>query len=175
MPSNVDTFGWSTVYAASFPVVNRAIAKQKSFPPSFSYTDSTDVRIAGDWESWQLSGGGGQYLQLTCVVKSGSMTGLAQPEGSGNLQAAKVIVQVQMEKIKDPSAAFKDDTAVPGTGVAHVLKVRYGSSNNEPAVTVMSGSTYPQVTSELFKDLVSEIFGKWLTRISASSRTYLAL
>lgn len=161
MPSDVDTFGWSTVYAASFPVVNAAITKQKSFPRSFNYTDATNARLAGDWESWQLSGGGGQYLQLTCVVKSGSISGLAQPEGSGNLQAAKVIIQVQMEKIKQQSAAFEDATAVPGTGVAHILKVKYGLSDNEPAVTVMAGSTYPQVTSELFKDLVGGILAKW--------------
>ncbi|MBI6544844.1 hypothetical protein JEO90_15625 [Proteus vulgaris] len=50
MNNSVSTFGWDTAYLASFPIVNKAIMVQKSFPSTFDYKDATDITISGHWD-----------------------------------------------------------------------------------------------------------------------------
>ena len=160
MPQDVNTFGWDTVYAASFPVVNNAIMDQKSFPLSFDWKDSAGVTIKGSWQSWQLiSGGSGGNVQMKCLVQSGAVSGLSQPDG--DLKDASLIIQVKLQKVADASKSFTDPTAKPGTGNAHIITVNTSAVGEDPAVSVLQSSQYPNVTSELFKDLLGSIFGKY--------------
>jgi hypothetical protein len=152
MPSNVSTFGWSTVYAASFPVVNKAIMARKTFPQTFSYSDKSGFKIEGSWDSWQLSGGGAQLVQMNCVVQTGTISGLGK---TGNLQGATLNIQLELQKLKDVSAAFKDPTAKPDTGEAHVLKVKSGGDS---PVSVLGASTYPHVSDALLLDVLNSVF-----------------
>lgn len=80
MNNSVSTFGWDTAYLASFPIVNKAIMVQKSFPSTFDYKDATDITISGHWdigtlghwESWQLipaGAGGDVQLKMKQVQK----------------------------------------------------------------------------------------------------------
>lgn len=152
--TSVSTFGWDTAYIASFPVVNKAIIAQKSFPTTFNYTDATGITIEGSWQSWQLStGGAGQNVQMTCIVESGSATGDDQ---NGDLADSSIVIQVNLTTVAatDP---VNDATAKSGTGSSQSLVVDTQAKGADPAVSVIS-SNYPNVSSILLKDLLDSVF-----------------
>jgi hypothetical protein len=152
--TSVSTFGWDTAYIASFPVVNKAIMSQKSFPTAFNYLDVTGITINGNWLSWQLSpGGAGQDVQMTCVVQSGTATGDNQ---TGDLTNASVVIQVNLKAVA-ASTPVNDPSAKPGTGISQSLVVDTSPKGADPAVSIIS-SSYPKVTSVLLKDLLDSIF-----------------
>ncbi len=156
----VDTLGWDTVYAAPFPVVNSAIMADKTYPASFNYTDDTGVVISGTWTSWQLvQGGSGSNVQMVCVVEKGSISGLSQPDG--DLTGSSIIMQVNLTQVTDASKKFTDKTAKKGTGNAVALVTNAKAQGVDPAVSVLSSSSYPKVTSALFLDLINTVFGKY--------------
>ncbi|CAO5026274.1 TULIP family P47-like protein [Microcystis wesenbergii] len=172
MSQNVNTFGWNTVYAASVPVVNNAIVTQKSFPTSFDYPDNVGVHIKGNWKSWQLiSGGSGSNVQMKCIVDSGTISGLGQPDG--DLKDASLIIQVKLQKIADASLNFTDTTAKPDTGTANAIKVNTQAIGDDPVVSVLQSSQYPNVSVELFKDLLGSVFGHYFNaNISSFSHVF---
>ncbi len=150
----VSTLQWDTAYMASFDVVNAAIINQKSFPPTFDYTDETTIRITGSWTSWQLCpGGAGGDVQLSCVVTSGTASGAGQ---SGDLTGATVVIQVRLAAVAaaDP---VNDPTAQTDLGKAQQLVVDTQSVGLDPAVSIIS-SSYPGVTSKLLADLLDSVF-----------------
>jgi hypothetical protein len=152
--NSVSTFGWDTAYIASFPVVNNAILKQKSYPATFNYTDATGITISGDWTSWQLApGGSGPDVQMQCLVKSGTASGAGQ---SGDLSGSSLVIQVNLKTVA-AAEPVKDPTAKPGTGQSHALVVDTAGQGLDPAVSIIS-SSYPKVTSQLLKDLLDSVF-----------------
>jgi len=169
---NVNTFGWHTVYAASFPVVNSAIMAEKSFPDSFNFKDKVGVTISGTWKSWQLiAGGSGGNVQMECVVQSGTVKGLNQPDG--DLKDASLIIQVRLRQVADAGAAFRDPTAKEGSGTAHVLKVNDVAEGDDPVVSVLQSSKYPNVRSEIFQDILGSVFAHYFcANISDFNHTF---
>lgn len=152
--NSVSTFGWDTAYIASFPVVNKAIMTQKSYPSEFKYTDATGIVISGNWTSWQLTpGGAGGDVQMVCEVQSGTATGDGQ---NGDLSKSQVVIQVNLKKVAaaDP---VNDPTAKPGTGASQALVIDTSGKGLDPAVSIIS-SSYPNVTSVLLKDLLDSVF-----------------
>lgn len=152
--NSVSTFGWDTAYIASFPVVNKAIMTQKSYPSEFKYTDATEIVISGNWTSWQLTpGGAGGDVQMVCEVQSGTATGAGQ---NGDLSKSQVVIQVNLKKVAaaDP---VNDPTAKPGTGASQALVMDTSGKGLDPAVSIIS-SSYPNVTSVLLKDLLDSVF-----------------
>ncbi|GJL53749.1 MAG: hypothetical protein NPIRA02_08810 [Nitrospirales bacterium] len=169
---NVETFGWDTVYAASFPVVNKAIMAQKSFPTSFHYKDKAGVTFSGTWKSWQLCGGSGQYVQMECIVESGTAKFSGQHDG--NLKDASLKIQVTLQQFADSSATFTDPTAKKGSGTAHVLKVNNSAHGGDPIVSVLS-SQYPNVTG-LLLDLLDSVFrGYFCEHIGEFNHTFATM
>lgn len=151
--TSVSTFGWDTAYVASFPVVNKAIMKQKSFPTTFHYVDATGITIDGTWASWQLSpGGAGQDVQLVCVAASGTASGDGQ---HGDLAGASVVIQVNLKTVA-ASDRINDPTAKKGTGNSHALLVDTSGKGVDPAVSLLS-SNYPKVSSVLLKDVLDSV------------------
>src|SRR5207253_2070034 len=129
--TSVSTFGWDTAYIASFPIVNKAIMAQKSFPTAFNYTDVTGITISGNWLSWQLSpGGAGQDVQMTCVVQSGTATGLGP---TGDLTNSSMVIQVNLKAVA-AAQPVNDPTAKPGTGNSQSLVVDTSGKGADPAV-----------------------------------------
>ena len=154
----VNTFGWDTAYVASFPIINSAILKDKSYPSSFEHTDSAGVHIKGKWKSWQLSiGGAGQNLQMNCVVENGEITALSQ---SGDLKDASIFIQIRLS-ILPTTDKINDPTSKPGTGKAKKLVMNPNAQGNDPAVSVLASSSYPHLSSEILKDLVGTIFSEY--------------
>jgi hypothetical protein len=151
---SVSTFGWDTAYIAPFPIVNKAIMAQKSFPTAFNYTDATGITISGKWLSWQLSpGGAGQDVQMTCVVQTGTATGIGQP---GDLTNSSLVIQVNLKAVA-ATQPVNDPTAKPGTGNSQALVVDTSGKGADPAVSVIS-SSYPKVTSVVLQDLLAAVF-----------------
>lgn len=151
--TSVSTFGWDTAYVASFPVVNQAILKQKSYPTTFKYTDEVGITISGNWTSWQLTpGGAGGDVQMICKVESGSATGDGQ---DGDLSGSEVVIQVNLQTVaaEDP---INDPTAKTGTGKSKKLVVKTSGTGQDPAVSIIS-SSYPKVTSKLLQDLLDSV------------------
>jgi hypothetical protein len=152
--TSVSTFGWDTAYIASFPVVNKAIMTQKSFPATFEYKDATGITIKGNWTSWQLCpGGAGQDVQLKCIIQSGTAQGDGQ---DGALDGASVIIQVNLATVASTDPV-NDPTASKGTGAAQALVVDTSGKGADPAVSIIS-SSYPNVSSVLLKDVLDSIF-----------------
>src|SRR6266481_900879 len=156
--SSVNTFGWDTAYIASFPVINNAIIAQKSYPAEFNYTDATEIVIAGQWTSWQLTpGGAGGDVQMVCTVQSGTATGAL----SGDLTDSQVVIQVNLKTVaaNDP---VNDPTAKTGSGASQALVVDTAGKGLDPAVSIIS-SSYPNVTSQLLKDILDSVFKDYFT------------
>lgn len=151
--TSVSTFGWDTAYVASFPVVNQAILKQKSYPTSFDYKDETGIVISGKWTSWQLTpGGAGGDVQMICEVESGTATGDNQ---NGDLTNSQVVIQVNLKQVA--AADPINDPTAKDNGTAQNLVVNTSATGLDPAVSIIS-SSYPKVTSVLLKDLLDSIF-----------------
>jgi hypothetical protein len=169
----VSTLGWDTTYVASFPTVNQAIMDQKSFPQTFDYKDKTGITIQGTWSSWQLStGGSGQDVQMTCVVDSGTATGDGQ---SGDLAGSELVIQVNLETVATQTQVH-DPTAKSGTGSPKALKVSTDGHGADPAVTVISTSTFPKITDLLLQDILTSVFGDYFNaRIGEFNHTFAVM
>lgn len=151
---SVSTFGWDTAYVASFPVVNKAILAQKSYPTQFNYTDKTGIVISGSWTSWQLTpGGAGGDVQMVCEVQSGTAAGAGQ---QGDLTGSKLVIQVNLKAVA-AAEPVHDPTAQADTGASQALVVDTSARGLDPAVSVIS-SSYPNVTNVLLTDLLDSVF-----------------
>ncbi|WP_296943294.1 TULIP family P47-like protein [uncultured Massilia sp.] len=151
--TSVSTFGWDTAYIASFPVVNKAILAQKSYPDSFEFKDVTGITIQGKWKSWQLCpGGSGPDVQMQCIVETGTASGDGQ---SGVLDTASVVIQVNLQTVaaKDPV----NDPTAKSSGTAQSLVVATSGKGLDPAVSIIS-SHYPDVISQLLQDVLDTVF-----------------
>lgn len=149
----VDTLGWDTAYIASYRVVNQAITAQKSHPTAFDHTDTAGIRVQGQWKTWQLapaSGAGGGSVHMACTATSGSIT-LGQE--TGDLTDAVIMIEVTLADIVSHTSAG-DPTAKPGSGKPRKLVVNTNATGNGTAVTVLTSSTYPKLTSPLLLDLI---------------------
>lgn len=151
--NSVSTFGWDTAYLASFPIVNKAIMAQKSFPSAFNYKDATDITISGHWESWQLiPGGAGGDVQLICKATSGSASGLGL---TGDLSDSEIIIQVNLKQVAS-SDPVNDPTAT-NQGTTQQLVVNTQGVGVDPAVSVIS-THYPKVNNLLLQDVLNSVF-----------------
>ena len=127
--SDVSTNGWDTVYMTHFDILNSAILTDKTFPAKFDFTASVNTRsgtktetIQGEWKSWQVVGGGGNILNMMCIVQSGKYeysdsTGTYPPY---MLAASQIEIQIQLQQIIDASLNLSDSSTSGGT--ASVLK-----------------------------------------------------
>jgi len=152
----LDLFGWQTVFAVTYPVVNTAIAEAKSTPAGFDYTD-TDAGLAmsGTWATWQVvDGGAGPGLQLQCPVTTGTVTLAGR---STDLSGGVLQIQVDLDLVPDPEAPVSDPTT--SGGMPHHLVVRRVGSATHPAVAVV-GTDFANV-SGLLADALPAVFAAW--------------
>lgn len=159
---NVDTYHWDTVYSATFDVVNASIKANNTFPATFSFKAPEGVDISGDWDDWALSiGGSGADVQMTCTVKSGSVSAMGL---TGDLAGSTIVIQFALENVLG-GPAVDDPTAKPGSGKASRLMTKLTAAGPVPAISVISEAcTFPKLdpsTFGLILDALPGVFGKY--------------
>ena len=173
MSDQIDLLGWDTVFGISYKSVNQAIVKSKGTPSDFNYENSgSKVTISGDWSDWQLSiGGDGQNLQMTCPIASGSVVSDGK---TGDLAGGIIEIQVKLSAIPDPK--YDPGKQVPGTGgTPHLFKVNADGSIENPSVSIIT-STFPNISDQLLKTALPQIFQEYfIDNIASFNHVFAAV
>lgn len=111
---NIDLMGWDTVFALTLDALNKSIVSQKTTPPNFSGKDPVGgASCTGTWDAWQVVGGEGNGIIMTCPVTSGTLSA----PGMSDVPLAGAVVEVMITLTKTPAGQqLPDPTAKDGTG-----------------------------------------------------------
>lgn len=160
MATNIDLFGWQTVFAVNYPAVNQAIKENASTPKDFEYTDDdAQLAISGTWKDWQLTrNSDGPNLHLYCPVGTG--TAKSGTQGSVDLSGGSVTIQLRLDAVPNPNSPVTDPTGTAGTPTE--LRVRTEETDLHRPVTVVT-SDFPNAGG-LVAEALPGLFQAWFTR-----------
>jgi len=143
---DIDLMGWDTVFALTLDALNKSIVSQKTTPPAFSGKDTAGgAACTGTWGPWQVQGGEGNGIIMSCPVVSGTLTTPGMPDTP--LDGAVVEVMITLVP-KAASQQLNDPTAKTGTGTTQNLLANQTTDEFEqPRVQSIKGipgsATYP--------------------------------
>lgn len=152
--------GWDTANVVTLDVLNAAVAKQKTTPPTFDLTEAP-TSITGKWGDWQVTPGrDGSLVEILCPVASG--TG----DNGGvktDLAGAVVKVEITLKTLDDATVTIKDPTGTPpANGKATTLVANDVPTGQDPAVTVL------MITPKSLRNPYQFLFEDWFNANIAS-------
>lgn len=152
------TFGWDTVYALPFSVLNAAIAAQETWPKTFNQSTSgsgLNATLSGTFGPWSLvSGGNGLNVRLSTPVARGAVELSGASTETLDLNTVSVTIQCTLRF--SPAAAGSASQ-----------ELRIVTQPGAVTVLPLGGFSGSPVVGALLQSALSEWFTANLSALSA--------